>query len=106
MKVFQRLAAPVVFLAMLSVPASGNSEGENMLKIVVLSIPKCEATPPTIALVEEGMKELGLQGTVENIIIDNAEDANRHRFIGSPTVQINGLDIDPAMRSVERFGVT
>ena len=77
-----------------------------MLKVEVLSIPKCEATPPTLALVRETMAETGLEGSIEHIVIHNAEEARRHRFVGSPSVRVNGLDIDPATRSVESFGVT
>jgi len=105
----------LVILVLLSCTGKGELEGmaadpnagtgERELKVVVLSIPKCAATAPTIALVESALGEVGLKAEVENIFINNQDEANQHRFLGSPTVQVNGLDIDPAMRSTNTFGV-
>jgi hypothetical protein len=39
------------------------------------------------------------------ITITTHEDAVRHRHIGGPTVQINGLDIEPEARMSTRFGL-
>ena len=32
---------------------------------------------------------------MKTVIVLNDHDAERHRFPGSPTVRINGVDIDP-----------
>jgi len=45
--------------------------------------------------------ELGLVATVRMLVINNAEQAERHRFLGSPTIQINGRDIEVQRRSDE-----
>ena len=42
----------------------------------------------------------------EHAIVKTPEDAVVQRHIGSPTVQINGLDIDPGAREIKQFGVT
>ena len=77
-----------------------------MISVKVLSIKNCPATPPTISLVRSTARELGIDVEVTNIVINTLEEANERRFIGSPTVRINGLDIDPSMRSVDQFGLT
>lgn len=77
-----------------------------MIQVEVLSIKGCPATPPTISLVRSTAKELGIDAEVINIVINTLEEANERRFIGSPTVQINGREIDPSMRSVNQFGLT
>ena len=33
-------------------------------------------------------------------------EAVQHRFLGSPTIQIRGLDIDPEAREFNDFGLT
>jgi len=38
--------------------------------------------------------------------VKTLEDAIKHRHIGSPTVQVNGLDIDPGAREINQFGIT
>lgn len=39
------------------------------------------------------IKELGLNVKVKEILIDTDEKAIRYKFVGSPTVRINGKDI-------------
>ena len=51
-------------------------------------------------------REMGLSINFEHAIVKIPEDAIAHRHIGSPTVQINGLDIDTGAREVSQFGVT
>jgi len=102
---------PSIFIYSLTVVlqsacVGAKNRGEDMLTVVVLSISKCDATPPTLALVRKAMDEVGLEGTIEHIVIHDAEEARKYRFAGSPTVRVNGLDIDPAMRSVANFGMT
>lgn len=75
-------------------------------KVKVLSLDKCSATPPTIELVKDVAKELGIAISLEHVVVKTREQAEQHRHIGSPTVQINGLDIEPGARGIEQFGVT
>ena len=77
-----------------------------MVNVKVLSIKGCQATPPTIELVEAVAKEMNINIDLNVIVIETPEQAQENRFIGSPTVQINGLDIEPASRKIELFGVT
>jgi hypothetical protein len=73
---------------------------------IMISLEKCSATPQTITLVKEVAREMGLSINFEHAIVKTPEDAVAHRHIGSPTVQINGLDIDPGAREIKQFGVT
>ena len=76
------------------------------MKVKVVSLEGCGATPGTIALVKETAKEMGLTIKLEHIVVRTPEEAEKHRHIGSPTVQINGLDIDPGARALNQFGIT
>ena len=71
-----------------------------------MSLDKCSATPPTIALVKETAKEMGIAIDLKHVVVGTPEEAKEHHHIGSPTVQIEGLDIDPGARDLEQFGVT
>jgi hypothetical protein len=42
------------------------------------------------------MVELGIEAHVEQIEVVTDEDAERLAFPGSPTIRVNGTDIDPA----------
>ena len=50
--------------------------------------------------------EVGVDVSLQTVEIETVEDVQRHRFIGSPTVRIGGLDVDPRARSVTRYGFT
>lgn len=77
-----------------------------MLDVKVLSLGKCDAAPPTMALIKEVAGELGIEMDFKHVIIETPEQTRRNRFIGSPTVQINGLDIEPSARQSDQFGLT
>ena len=81
-------------------------KGGGAMKVKVVSLENCGATPPTIALVKEVAAEMDLAVDLEHAIVKTPGDAVMQRHIGSPTVQINGLDIDPGARGIEQFGVT
>jgi hypothetical protein len=42
------------------------------------------------------MGELGIEAPVEQIEVVTDDDAERLAFPGSPTIRVNGTDIDPA----------
>ncbi len=76
------------------------------MQVKVVSLEKCGATPPTIALVKEVAMQMNIAIDFKHVVVNTAEQAIEHRHIGSPTVQINGLDVDPEARGVEQFGIT
>ncbi len=63
------------------------------IKIQLLYILDCPWCVQTKKLVKESLEELGVKAEVEDILIDTDEKAKRYNFVGSPTVRINGKDI-------------
>ena len=80
----------------------------SMMGIVVrvLHLNGCPSTPPTISLIERVANDLGIDVVIEEVTISTQEEAVRHRHIGSPTVQVEGVDIDPSARQEVAFGMT
>ena len=76
------------------------------MNVKVISLATCPATAPTIARIREVAREMGVAVTIEHAVVKTSEDAVAQRLIGSPTVQINGLDIEPGAREIEQFGLT
>jgi hypothetical protein len=76
------------------------------MQVKVVSLETCSGTPPTIALIKETADEMGIGVNFKHVVIKTPEEAKEYRHIGSPTVQINGLDIDPEARDIEQFGIT
>ncbi|MGB9623262.1 MAG: DF family (seleno)protein [Phycisphaerae bacterium] len=69
------------------------------MTIEVLYLKGCPNYPPTLALVREVVAELGSPARVVPVEVREAADAERCRFPGSPTVRVNGIDIEPAARN-------
>lgn len=76
------------------------------MRVKIVSLEQCGATQQTITLVHEVARDLGIAIEFEHVLISTPEEARMHRHIGSPTVQIAGMDIDPGARDVQQFGVS
>lgn len=63
----------------------------------------CPNAEPAVELVREVADEIGVTVTSELVCVASADEAQRERMHGSPTIQVNGLDVDPAQRSSEVY---
>ncbi len=75
------------------------------MNIRVLAFEGCPNDQPTISLIEEILRENGIRASVERVEV-TTETAGRLRFLGSPTVQVDGVDIDPSARDQTSFGMS
>jgi hypothetical protein len=55
----------------------------------------CPSHDVALARLREVMAEEGIDARIEVIRVDTKQEAQQLRFPGSPTIQINGRDIDP-----------
>uniref|UniRef100_A0A7V6CDT0 DUF2703 domain-containing protein n=1 Tax=Thermodesulfobacterium geofontis TaxID=1295609 RepID=A0A7V6CDT0_9BACT len=69
------------------------------MKIRFLYFKGCPHTEPALNLLKEVLKEKGIKEEIEIIEVNSEEDAIKYRFLGSPTIQINGLDIEKERRN-------
>jgi hypothetical protein len=79
---------------------------QEFINVKVIHLDGCDGTPPTIDLINKIAESQKINIKLEEIIVSSQEEAVKYRHIGSPTVQINELDIDPIARGVELFGLT
>jgi hypothetical protein len=63
--------------------------------VEVLYVEHCPNFPAALALVERVAAELGVQAEVRATMIGDQAAAERARFVGSPTVRVDGRDVDP-----------
>jgi hypothetical protein len=64
-------------------------------KIELLLSPGCAAVEAASKLVEEVLSELGLKADVSEIMVNTLEQARALKFLGSPSIRVNGIDIEP-----------
>ena len=76
------------------------------MRIRVLHFDGCPNSAPAVALVRHIASLYGLEHCVDVREVRSIEDARAQRFLGSPTVQIDGVDIEPAARGRSDFGIT
>jgi len=63
------------------------------MKIELLYLMDCPWCVKTKRLVREALKELKLKAEVKEILINTNAKAKKYGFVGSPTIRINGKDI-------------
>ena len=74
--------------------------------IEILFFAGCPNHAPTLTLVREVLGGLGLEVEICEVPVETAEEAETHRFVGSPTVRVNGKDIEPDARDRTDFGLS
>lgn len=77
-----------------------------MIDVCVYALDGCQDTPAAIELVRETARELELAISFSQITITSPEDVQTYQFPGSPTIRLNGLDIEPEMRETTHWGMT
>lgn len=75
------------------------------MNIRVLTFEGCPNDRHTLELVCDVLSASCIQATVERIEV-TPESCTELRFLGSPTVQIDGVDIEPAARTATHFAMT
>ena len=75
------------------------------MKIEVLYFDGCPHRQPAVDRVREVLREEGITGEVSEVHIPGDTAARSAAFLGSPSIRINGLDVEPAARSSREFGM-
>jgi low affinity Fe/Cu permease len=57
-----------------------------------------------VTLIQEYCNRKQIEATFDYIIIKSKEDLKKYKFIGSPSIRINKLDIDPNVRNINDYG--
>ena len=76
------------------------------MKIEVLYFEGCPHHRGTVGLVEETIERLGMDADVTEVRVESDEHAEQIDFLGSPTVRIDGVDIEPNAASDATVGLS
>jgi len=77
--------------------------GEPAVTLEVLYFDGCPSHQRLLPVVRELAAEHGLQLTQRRIV--TAADADQARFLGSPSVRVNGVDVEPGAHERSDFGL-
>jgi hypothetical protein len=72
------------------------TQREHMPRIEVLVFDGCRNAQGARELVDRVVRSLGLGAIpVEVVVLRDDSEVSEHRFLGSPTIRVDGLDIAP-----------
>jgi hypothetical protein len=77
-------------------------------KVVNIGVLFIEGCPSVLSIannIKEVIAEEAVDADISFILIETLEDAKRLHFTGSPTVRINGMDIESSMQTVKDYGL-
>jgi len=74
-------------------------------KIGILFIEGCPGVLTTAEYINEVITEEDIDAEISLILIETAEDARQLHFTGSPTVRINGTDIETNIKDIKDYGL-
>ncbi|MGI8741503.1 MAG: DF family (seleno)protein [Bryobacteraceae bacterium] len=74
------------------------------MKVEVLFFAGCPNHKPTVERVQSVLQSDGISAQLSEIEIRDACAAEAAGFIGSPTIRVNGQDIEPASRGLKAAG--
>ncbi len=69
------------------------------MEIRVFTFDDCPSCGAAHDLVRDTLQDLRIKADVKAVNVTNERQAKRYRFLGSPTIQVDGLDIEPARRN-------
>jgi len=75
------------------------------MRVQLLYFDDCPNYDATVELIAEVADGLGISVDVEQVRIESTEAAVRHGFIGSPSVRVDGIDVDPSALDRRDFGM-
>lgn len=75
-----------------------------MKRIEILYFEGCPNHKPAVDLARQVLSDLGLDMAIKEVEVKGPEDAARLHFLGSPSIQIDGVDVEPDARSRSDFG--
>ncbi|GAB4323088.1 MAG: hypothetical protein Kow0074_15030 [Candidatus Zixiibacteriota bacterium] len=75
------------------------------MKIEILYFEGCPNYVQARDAVDAVVKNLGVEATVTPVLVETEADATSQRFLGSPSIRVNGHDIEPGADDEQQFSL-
>ena len=76
------------------------------MKVEILYFSGCPNHPPAVGVVREALQKEGLSAELVEVEVKDGDTARVVGFLGSPTIRINGQDVERSARSAQGFGLS
>jgi hypothetical protein len=74
------------------------------VKVEVLYFKGCPNHEPAVEQVRKALRSEGLPILVNEVEITDPAMAQKFGFLGSPSIRIDGIDVEPGAREIKAFG--
>lgn len=78
---------------------------DSLPRIDLLFSPRCGVTKSTSIMVKAVLSELGLEASVSEVVVNTDQEARDLKFLGSPSIRVNGRDIEPRAEEQQNYGL-
>lgn len=75
------------------------------IQIEVLYFEDCPNHLPTLERINAVLREEGCRADMREVLVADVSTAKRVKFLGSPTVRVNGIDIEASAGDRRDFGL-
>lgn len=79
------------------------TEAGRPVRVEILARKDCESRGMAAIVVERVAAEIGVPVALEMINVTSEAQAKKRRFLGSPTVRVDGLDVEPGTNGSTDF---
>src|SRR3990167_7206749 len=76
------------------------------MKIQLLHTADCHAWKNSLSVLEEALRAKDVEVKYEIVLIETQDQAQTYKFAGSPTILIDGIDVDPIAQSIKQYSVS
>jgi hypothetical protein len=76
------------------------------LKIEVLYVAECPAYPAAVKLVREALGAGGIAAEIEEVLVSDERMATELKFVGSPSIRIDGQDVIAERQEAQSFALS
>jgi len=78
-----------------------NATTDGFVRVEILARADCEAKGMAIAVVQRAVDETGVPARIDVVEVSSLAQAKKRRLLGSPTVLVDGRDVDPGANGGE-----
>ena len=75
------------------------------MHLEILYFPGCPNQAPAIACLREALQQEGVPAVWTEVVVEDEEMAYRVGFLGSPTIRVDGQDVELSARSSREYGL-
>ena len=76
------------------------------MKIEVLYVAECPSHPAAVRMVKDVLAVEGVVTEVQEVLVRDEGMASELRFLGSPTIRVNGRDVAGETRNAQSFALS